>query len=167
MTQLRVLVVSLDRLSRAGLAAVLDQQPNPIVVGQISGDEIASLSLDVYRSDVIVWDVSWDTAAAVDGLGFLPEDAPPVLALAATENQAAQARAAGIQSILSRESSPEALASAITALSHGLQISDPALPESAAPNIGDSNSLLTPREQDVLRLLAEGLPTRVWPRASK
>ncbi len=39
MTQLRVLVVSLDRLSRAGLAAVLDQQPGLTVVGQVSGDE--------------------------------------------------------------------------------------------------------------------------------
>jgi len=33
--QLRVLVVSLDRLSRAGLAAVLDQQPGLTVVGQV------------------------------------------------------------------------------------------------------------------------------------
>ena len=127
MTQLRVLVVSLDRLSRAGLAAVLDQQPGLTVMGQVSADENALLDQDVYAPDVIVWDVSWETSSAMDNLVLLPENAPPVLALAATQNQATQARAAGAQAILSRDASPEAMAAAITALSYGLQVTDPAL----------------------------------------
>ena len=162
MTQLRVLVVSRDRLSRAGLAAVLDQQPGLTVVGQDSGDENPSLPLDVYAPDVIVWDLSWETASATDNLRLLPENAPSVLALAATENQAAQARAAGAQALLSRKASPEALAAALIALSHGLQVSDPALsggPGAATPRPGPA-PLLTPRENDVLRLLAEGLPNK-------
>jgi len=125
--QLRVLVVSLDRLSRAGLAAVLDQQPGLTVEGQVSGDENTPLPLDVYVPDVIVWDVSWETASAMHNLGLLPENTPPVLALAATENQAAQARVAGAQAFLSRDASPEAMAAAIVALSHGLQVTDSAL----------------------------------------
>ena len=162
MTQLRVLVVSLDRLSRAGLATVLDEQPGLSVVGQVSGDENALLPLDVYGPDVIVWDVSWETASAMDNLGLLPENSPPLLALAATANQAAQARAAGARGFLSRAASPEALAAAITALSHGLQVTDPALPGGPAPVAPGpgSASLLTPREHDVLRLLAEGLPNK-------
>ena len=46
------------------------------------------------------------------------------------------------------------------ALSHGLQVTDPALAgvsAAATPEPG-SASLLTPKEQDVLKLLAEGLP---------
>ncbi len=156
MTQLRVLVVSLDRLSRAGLAAVLDQQPGLSVVGQISGDENSSLPLDVYAPDVIVWDVSWETETAM----VLPEDAPPVLALAGTGNQAAQTLAADTRGILSRDSSPEALAAAITALSQGLKVTDPAVSGGSAPIAPSSGSLLTPREQEVLRLLAEGLPNK-------
>ena len=160
MTQLRVLVVSLDRLSRAGLAAVLDQQPGLMVVGQVSGDENPFLPLDVYAPDVIVWDVSWETSSAADNLRLLPENTPSVLALATTRHQAAQARAAGVQAFLSRDASPEALAAALIALSHGLQVTDPALSggsESIAPGPA---SLLTPREHDVLRLLAEGLPNK-------
>jgi len=162
MTQLRVLVVSLDRLSRAGVAAVLDQQADLNVVGQVSGDESALLPLDVYAPDVIVWDVSWETASAMDNLGLLPENTPPVLALAATENQAVQARAAGARGFLSRDASPEALAAAIMALSHGLQVNDPALAGGSAPTSPGpgSASPLTPREHDVLRLLAEGLPNK-------
>ena len=159
-TLLRVLVVSLDRLSRAGLATVLDQQPGLSVVGQIPGDENSSLPLDVYAPDVIVWDVSWETETAMDNLGLLPEDAPPVLALAATDNQAAQARAADTRGILSRGSSPETLAAAITALGHGLKVTDPAVSGGSAPIAPSSGPLLTPREQDVLRLLAEGLPNK-------
>ena len=162
MTELRVLVVSLDLLSRAGLAAVLDEQPGLTVVGQVSGDEGSFLSLDVYAPDVIVWDVSWKTESATDNLKLLPESTPSVLALAANENQAAQARAAGAQGFLSRDASPEALAAALTALRHGLQVTDPVLSGGPGPvNPGPgSASLLTPRENDVLRLLAEGLPNK-------
>ena len=155
-----MLVVSLDRLSRAGLAAVLEQQPGLTVAGQLSGDEDAPLPLDVYAPDVIVWDVSWETGSAVKNLGLLPENAPPVLALAATESQAAQARTAGVRSFLSRDASPEALAAAITALGQGLLVADPAL-SGGSPQAGfPPAALLTPREQDVLRLLAEGLPNK-------
>jgi DNA-binding NarL/FixJ family response regulator len=162
MTLLRVLVVCRDRLSRAGLAAVLDQRSGLTVVGQIAGDDNSLLPLDIYVPDVIVWDVSWETSNAVNSLGLLPEDAPPVLALAVTSDQAAQARAAGAQALLSRDASPEALAAAAVALSHGLQVTDPALAgvsAAATPESG-SASLLTPKEQDVLKLLAEGLPNK-------
>ena len=162
MTLLRVLVVCRDRLSRAGLAAVLDQRSGLTVVGQIAGDDNTVLPLDIYVPDVIVWDVSWETSNAVNSLGLLPENAPPVLALAVTSDQAAQARAAGAQALLSRDASPEALAAAAVALSHGLQVTDPALAgvsAAATPEPG-SASLFTPREQDVLKLLAEGLPNK-------
>ncbi len=162
MTLLRVLVVCRDRLSRAGLAAVLDQQPGLTVVGQVLEDDDSLVPLDIFEPDVIVWDVSWETSSAVNSLGLLPEDAPPVLALAVTSDQAAQARAAGAQALLSRDASPEALAAAAVALSHGLQVTDPALAgvsPVATPELG-SASLLTPREQDVLKLLAEGLPNK-------
>ncbi|MDA1127748.1 MAG: response regulator transcription factor [Chloroflexi bacterium] len=162
MTRLRVLVVSLDHLSRAGLVAVLDQQPRLTVVGQVSGDEVPYLPLDVYSPEIIVWDVSWDTDSAIDNLGLLSENTAPVLALAATGTQAAQARTAGLSAVLSRDASPEALAAAIVALSHGLQVTDPALASDSVPGIPEpgSASLLTPREHDVLRLLAEGLPNK-------
>ena len=164
MKQLRVLVVSLDRLSRAGLAAVLDEQPGLTVEGQVSGDEDSFLPAAIYDPDVIVWDLSWETESASRNLGLLPENSPSVLALAATERQAGQARKAGAQTILGRGASPEALAAALIALSHGLQVTDPAL--SGDSGAADSTSgpggasLLTPRENEVLRLLAEGLPNK-------
>ena len=76
--QLRVLVVSLDRLSRTGLT----------VVGQVSGDEDSFLPAEIYQPDLIVWDVSLDTAVATYFLGLLPEGSPPGLALVVTQEHA-------------------------------------------------------------------------------
>jgi len=162
MTELRVLVVSLDRLSHAGLASVLDQQPGLTVVGQVSGDEESFLPADIYDPDVIVWDVSWETASATRNLGLLSENSPAVLALAATVDQAGQVRKTGAQTILGRNASPEALAAALFALSHGLQVTDPALSGDAGQSQSgpEAVSPLTPREDDVLWLLAEGLPNK-------
>ena len=54
MNECRVLIVADDPLARAGLAAIL--QDGCSVVGQAAGDD---LSLDVYRPDVLVWDLGW------------------------------------------------------------------------------------------------------------
>lgn len=103
------------------------------MVGQASGDENGSQALDVYAPDVIVWDVSWETGTAMDNLRLLPEDAPSVLALVATGDQAAQARVVGTLGLMDHNASSEALAVPILALSHGFQVTDPVLWDSAVP----------------------------------
>ena len=88
LTEVGVLIVSLDRLSCAGLAVELDQQPGLVVVGRIAGDEDSSLTLGVYDPDVIVWDVSWQTASSSRNLvllELLPENSHPLLVLVTTD----------------------------------------------------------------------------------
>ncbi len=83
MTDLRVLVVSHDPLARAGLAALLDQQPGCDVVGRVADDEVPSPALEVYQPDVLVWDLGWDSAPGLERLwGQAQEWAPVVQALA-------------------------------------------------------------------------------------
>jgi hypothetical protein len=57
MTPLRILVVSSDRLSRAGLAAVLELQPCLTVAGQVSWDDDTLLPLDVDGNVKPTWDL--------------------------------------------------------------------------------------------------------------
>jgi len=143
-----------------GLA--LERLPGLTAVGQVSGEEGSFLPSEVYNPDVIAWDVSWETAIASRNLGLLPENSPPVLALVATGRQTEQANANGAHGLLNRNTSPDAMAAELTALSHGLHVTDPSLSwglESTVPDFG-SASPLTPRENDVLRLLAEGLPNK-------
>ena len=63
LTEVCVLIVSLDRLSRAGLAVELDQQPGTgYSRTDCRGGRLVPSSPGVYDPDVIVWDVSRQTA---------------------------------------------------------------------------------------------------------
>lgn len=167
MSDLRVLVVSRDPLARAGLTALLGQQQEPhdsIVVGQVNGDEDLEPGLEAYRPDVVLWDLGWDPAAALERLAELTPDGPPVLALLADSSQAAATWAAGAQGLLLREIEPTLLHSALAAAARGLVVLDPSL-AGATPTVGSVPATpvpeLTNRELETLRLLAEGLPNKV------
>src|SRR5262249_39915211 len=75
---LRVLVVGDSPLARAGLAALLSNQPGCEVIGQVSGAELADL-LDVYRPDALIWDLGWEPAQSLERLTEMgnPTPQPP------------------------------------------------------------------------------------------
>ena len=162
--ELRVLVVADDPLARAGLAALLAAQPGATVVGQVAGEAGLSSALNVYRPDIVVWDMGWDPTQAFEHVAELEEVHPPVIALLPDEGYAADAWAAGARSILLRNSDATSLVAAMMAVAQGLLVLDPRLPvlgppardHSQPPVMGE----LTPREQEVLRLVAEGLPNK-------
>lgn len=87
--ELRVLVAADDPLARAGLATLLAEQPGIVVAGRVSGLDDLSATIAVYRPDVLLWDLGWHPAPAVERLGRLDADAP-VVALLADETHAAQ-----------------------------------------------------------------------------
>ena len=60
MIDLRILVVADDPLARAGLGALVAGQDGHAVVGQVSGQEDISAAMDVYRPDVLLWDLGPD-----------------------------------------------------------------------------------------------------------
>ena len=156
-------MVAQDSLARAGLAALLGQQPGCNVAGQSAGGATLSSDLDIYRPDVLVWDLGWDPRTGLDNLARLPGGAPPVLALVPDESHAGEARSAGVTGILYRESDIESLSAALAAVARGLTVFDPAL-STLPPSAPDSARLeaphLTPREMETLALLAEGLPNK-------
>ena len=162
---LRVLVVATDPLARAGLGAVLAGHPCFIVVGQVGAGPDISSSLEVYLPEVIVWDLGWDPASSLEWLSDLSEAAPPVVALLPDDSYLTEVSAAGPRGILLRESAPDVLAAALSAVSQGLVVLHPEFGHPALPAPGrrpDSPPVeaLTRREVEVLQLLAEGLPNK-------
>jgi DNA-binding NarL/FixJ family response regulator len=172
MSDVRVLIVADDPLARAGLAALLAAQPGCVVVGQVGEEAHLPAARQVYRPDVVLWDVGWDRAPststpAVAGLEHLEELAEaglPAVVLLADEAQAAEARLAGARGLFLRDTGAERLAAALAAVAQGLVVLDPSLAASLLASRDPSSSTLvedlTPREQEVLRLLAEGLPNK-------
>ena len=108
--------------------------------------------------DVLVWDVDVnDTLPALD---------VPLLALVANTEAAAHALSAGATGVLERGTDGERLRTALRALTDGLAVLEPAflsvleLDVDPDTNFGLDLEPLTPRERDVLNLLAEGLPNK-------
>ena len=89
LADLRVLIVADDPLSRAGLAAVLADLPGCTVVGQIDTNADLSPEVEVYRPDVILWDLGWEPAATLERLADLSEFDLPLAVLLPDEGRVA------------------------------------------------------------------------------
>jgi DNA-binding NarL/FixJ family response regulator len=118
--------------------------------------------VDVYRPDVLLWDLGSDTASGVELMADVDEAGVPVVALVADDVHAAEARAAGALGLVARDLEAERLLATIGAVSKGMLVFDP---EMAPPALQDGGrppqaADLTPRELEVLRLLAEGLANK-------
>jgi DNA-binding NarL/FixJ family response regulator len=169
----RILVIADDPLARAGLAALLAEQPGCDVVGRAStADDLPAL-VEVYRPDALVWDMGWHPDPAIEHFVELIEDSPPTIILLPDESRVAILWSAGARAILRRDADPAQIAAALPALTQGLRVVDSAFTavlarsvELAAPKLWEDREAeplmeeLTSRELAVLRLVAEGLPNK-------
>lgn len=162
MEDLRVLLVSDDPLARTGLALLLDGQEGLIVVGQAGSNDAET---DAAGSpDVAIWDLGFDPRAGLDRLRSQEKESLPVVAIVAEEMDAREALAAGARAALPRHVDGDRLAAAVRAVAQDLLVLD----EDFAPLLLHAPAVLqelqeplTPRELEVLQLLAQGLPNKL------
>ena len=64
---LRILIIGDDPLARAALAMLLNDQAGCTVVGQVVGDENLPGELNIYRPEVVLWDLGWEPGHAASG----------------------------------------------------------------------------------------------------
>ena len=104
LNDIRVLIIADDPLARAGLATLLAEQPGCVVVGQISYADTGQL--DIYRPDVLLWDLGWDADAALEQPADFEDDGLPIVALLGEVGDAADALStaagAGLRGLLPR-----------------------------------------------------------------
>lgn len=175
---LRVLVIANDPLARAGLATLLTDQPALVVVGRIPASLDLLVEVDIYHPDVLVFDLGWDPSlppvtrpyleqapTSLNTLTELRELGLPVVALLPDETYAAEAWAAGAHGLLLRQAGPEKLVAALQGVMQGLRLFDSVFAQSTFSAKSFETPILTepltPRELEVLQLLAEGLPNKV------
>ncbi|MDH3604680.1 MAG: response regulator transcription factor [Candidatus Tectomicrobia bacterium] len=168
-TPLRVLVAADDPLARGGLAALLAGQSDCVVAGQIAASTDILSDVDVYRPDVVLWDVGWEAEHGVSGshpeaLTALQDAGYPVVMLLPDRNLVTDAWALGMRGLLFRDADADRLIASLQAVGAGLAVLDPELAMSLLPpaplDSAAKDHVLTSREQEVLQLLAEGLPNK-------
>jgi DNA-binding NarL/FixJ family response regulator len=167
---LRVLVIADDPLVRAGLSGLMAGQPGCQVVGRASGTDDLPLAVRTFRPDVVLWDLGWDPRPGLEGMADAAPAIAPLVVLLPDEVHAAEAWSAGAQGVLRRDVEPARLAAGLIAVAQGLGVADPAFiavlaqggraDETAGRRSFAPVEELTPRELEVLRLLAEGLPNK-------
>ncbi len=159
----RVVAVAVDPLARAGIAALISARESTQLAGQASADENLVDVVDAYRGDAIVWDIGVALDDGVERLAELADALPPIVALLGDAGIAGQAWAAGARALLHRDVTPGRLAAAVHAAVEGVTVLDDAFADVLLrrPELAVAlREPLTPREIDVLRLLAEGHPNK-------
>jgi two-component system, NarL family, nitrate/nitrite response regulator NarL len=153
----RAVIVGGDPLVRTGLAALLAGRSDVAVLAGLSpGDRQAFATL---RADVALLDAQ---STEPDELREIAS-ALPVVALVTGEAQAAEALAAGSRAAVFRDAGADRIAAALVAAARGLVAVEGALSSwlrPPAPPAASDVEPLTPREAEVLALLAEGLANK-------
>ena len=162
----RVLVVATSPAVRAGLTALLSDQPGITVLESGATPGRVSSSLDLVEADVMVLALEPgedpplplraqpDTAARLPGVVLLGDEPASAWATRALRN--------GAQGALPRTATADQILAAVLAVAAGLTVREAAdagapLHAARAPLPTSSHTALTGREVEILGLLAEGL----------
>jgi RNA polymerase sigma factor (sigma-70 family) len=172
--RVRVLVVDDHPIVRAMVRVACDGRDGLAVVGEAGdGDEALRLAADL-QPDVIVLDLILPGMQGLEVAQALiaDESAARILVLTATDDKSAvfEALRLGVSGYVEKTASVEEIADAIEAVARGELVFSKELERRAQVQLGEfarkaretarALARLTPRERQVLALLAEGLSTR-------
>ena len=157
---IRLLIAASSSVVRAGLAALAASNPELQIVGSLpdlSGAE--DMHPDVILAALPLEDIPAPTGNAIVPLVLLANDSEVAWTL--------EALRLGVRAILPRDVGPAEILAAVEAAANGLAVLLPhdlevLFSRSAASSVPESeSSALTPRELEVLRMLAEGAANKI------
>ena len=168
---IRILLVDDQSLIRQGLRALLELEPDLEVVGEAENGHSAIALVQALHPDVVLLDIRMplmDGVAVTREIGQRFSDTKVlVLTTFDDDEYVAQALRYGAKGYLLKDTPSEELAAAIRAVDKGYTQLGPGLVEkviSKTPTPSTSPPLgweqLTPREKEVLRLIAAGASNR-------
>ena len=167
---MRILLADDHTLIRAGLRALLQEIPEVEEVVE-AGDGRQALELVTQRRpDIAVLDISMPGLNGLDVVARIVHDSPRtrsiILSMHSTPSYVAHALRAGAVGDLLKDSAAEELALALRAVARGETYHSPAISRQvvegflgrapAAPDGGGEGEVLTPRQREILQLVAEG-----------
>jgi DNA-binding NarL/FixJ family response regulator len=171
MTPVRVLLADDHALVRAGIRALLEGLEGVAVVAEAgNGGEVLELARK-HRPDVVLLDISMPGIGGLEASAQLKQELPEVrvvmLSMHANEEYVLQALRAGAVGYMLKDSATAELELALQAVMQGETYLSPPISkqvvEGYVQRVGAEQPAadhLTPRQRQVLQLIAEGLSTK-------
>jgi two-component system response regulator NreC len=169
MKKIRILLADDHTLIRGGLRLLAEQQPDLVVVGEAEDGRQAVAMADALKPDVAVLDIGMPNLNGIEAAKQITEGASRaavvILSMHADETYILRALKAGARGYLLKDSTESDLARAIRAVAEGKSFFSPAVSKVLLEDYvrklqrtggEDSYELLTPREREILQLIAEG-----------
>lgn len=164
---IRVLIADDHPVVRSGLRAVLAAEPSFEVVGEVglAADAVIQVQVATPRIDVVTMDLRFaEGASGVEATRRLRAlaDPPAVLVLTNYDNDVdiLEAIEAGASGYLLKDAPPSDLVAAVQGAADGRTVLAPLVADRLRERARRPQLTLTPRERDVLELVAEGLTNR-------
>jgi DNA-binding NarL/FixJ family response regulator len=164
---IRILIAEDQLLVRQGLAALLKAEDVEII-GEVEDGAAAVDKAALLKPDIVLMDLSMPVLDGVEATRQIKRRLPAVRVLVLTvancERRVAEALAAGADGYALKKLGHEELMAAITSVRAGRSYLGPGIDAAqvrehlAGPDAGAA--ALTPREREVLRLIAQGLKNR-------
>jgi len=171
MAVIRILIADDHTLLRAGIRALLEGLPGIEVVAEASNGQDALAAAETHRPDIVLTDIAMPLMNGLELAARLGRDFPGIktviLSMHSDQEYISRALEAGAVGYLLKESGPAELGLAIQAVSRGdaylsPAISNQVISEYARRNGTDTRSAgpLSPRQREILRLIAIGQTTK-------
>jgi DNA-binding NarL/FixJ family response regulator len=169
MKKIRVLLSDDHKLMRRGLRLVIEQQPEFTVVGEADdGRQAVDLASEL-KPDAVVMDIAMPNLNGIEACHQITQASPStsvvMLSMHADESYVLRALKAGARAYLLKDSAESDLVRALHAVAEGKSFFSPAVSKVLLEDYvrklqrsgaEDSFDLLTPREREILQLIAEG-----------
>ena len=161
----RILVVDDQPLVRTGLASVLASDAGNEVVGEAADGVEALAMADQLRPDIVFMDIRMPRLDGLTATRRLLAEHPDVRVVVLTtfdvDEYVFEALSLGASAFLLKDEPPESILAAVRAVQSGHTLVAPAVTRGlierwARPQPSEKLSQLTPRELEVLRLVASG-----------
>ncbi|HEX3322267.1 MAG TPA: response regulator transcription factor [Terriglobales bacterium] len=169
MRKLRILLADDHKLMRGGLRLLLEQQPTLTVVGEADDGRQAVEKASSLKPDVVVLDIGMPNLNGIEACAQITQTSPTasvvMLSMHSDEAYVLRALKAGARAYLLKDSAESDLVRAVQAVSEGKSYFSPAVSKVLLEDyvrklqrsgVEDSFDLLTPREREILQLVAEG-----------
>ena len=166
---IRVLVVDDHAMVRTGLSALLEASGDISVVGQAPDGRVAVAAAREHQPDVVLMDLSMpvmDGAEATrEVLAVAPGSKVVVLTSFSDRDRVNAALRSGAVGYQLKDGEPAELLAAVRSAAAGHAPLDPRVARVLLPTAGEQSDGLSPREREVLRLVAQGLANKQIGRA--